>query len=230
MLFVYTLAAVCIAAYLIGSINASVILSRAIYGEDIRNSGSGNAGSTNMLRTHGVKIGLCTLGIDITKGVAAILLGILADKLTANLADGQILPQLSFLLGNLKYLAGFFVVLGHNYPIFFGFRGGKGIATSLGVIAMLDWQIGLIVLVSALLVMVFTRYVSLGSLVGAVVYPVSLLAFLLGRNEMNIVYVTVAVLLMLLAFFKHRANIVRLKNGTESKVFSKKNKGDESSN
>ena len=130
-------------SYLIGSVNFSILLSRIISGKDIRESGSGNAGATNMLRTYGKKMGVITLLLDILKGVIAIL-G--CRVLFGEAAD------------TLAYIAGVFVALGHNFPLYFGFKGGKGVATSLGVILMLDWKVGLIVAVCAIAVMAITRY------------------------------------------------------------------------
>ena len=120
-------------SYAIGSINFSVIISKRIAGFDVREKGSGNAGTTNMLRSVGKKAALITLMCDILKGVVAILVAFLAGKIVKNI-DGALLVQIS----------GILVVLGHTFPIFFEFKGGKGVATSLGVLMMINWQIGLI--------------------------------------------------------------------------------------
>ena len=150
-----------IIAYLIGSINFSVILSKKMAGFDVREKGSGNAGSTNMLRSVGKKAAALTLICDILKGVVSIGIAILLGNVVDNM-NREILLQ----------IAGIAVVIGHTFPIFFGFRGGKGVATSLGVILMSNWQIGLICLVFALVLMVLTRMVSLGSCAAAVLFPV----------------------------------------------------------
>ena len=157
MALVYTIA-VAVIAYLIGSINSSILISKAVTGKDIRTSGSGNAGATNMLRTMGKKYAVITLVIDILKGVVALLLAKLAINLGAYTSA--------------TYIAGVAVVLGHNFPVFFGFKGGKGVATSLGVVLLLDWKIGLITLVVALAIMAISKYVSLGSITAAVVFMV----------------------------------------------------------
>lgn len=203
------IAAAAIVAYLIGSINSSILISRIVTGKDIRQSGSGNAGATNMLRTMGKKYGVITLLIDVFKGVLAILLARLAMNVweTAAYCD---------------YIAGVCVVLGHNFPIFFGFKGGKGVATSLGVVLMLDWRIGLIVLAAALLVMVLTRYVSLGSVIAAVVFAVLEVVKMCTSNEFEIIKLVCVIILSGLLVIRHHANIGRLIKGTENKLGSKK--------
>ena len=118
-----------IVSYLIGSVNFSILLSKMLSGKDIRESGSGNAGATNMLRTYGKKMGVITLLLDVLKGIVVILL----SRFVKNIAGtDEIYPVIS-------YIAGVCVILGHNFPLYFGFKGGKGVATSLGVVLMLDW-------------------------------------------------------------------------------------------
>ena len=155
---------IAIIAYCIGSINFSVILSKKLAGFDIRQKGSGNAGSTNMLRSAGKKAAILTLICDILKGVIAIGIAILIGNIFS-VTDKALLVQ----------IAGIAVVVGHTYPIFFGFKGGKGVATSLGVIIIANWQIGLICLVFALVLMALTKMVSLGSCGAAVLFPVLVL-------------------------------------------------------
>lgn len=195
-------------AYLIGSINSSILISKIVTGKDIRKSGSGNAGATNMLRTMGKKYAVITLVIDILKGVIALLLA----KLAMNMGAYDIAP----------YIAGVLVVLGHNFPIFFGFRGGKGVATSLGVVLMLDWKIGVIVLVIALLIMAISKYVSLGSITAAVVFIILQIAVMVISKDFNIVRLICVITLGGLLIVRHRANIVRLIQGTENKLGAKK--------
>lgn len=209
-------------AYLIGSISSAVIISKIISGEDIRDHGSGNAGATNMLRVHGKLAGILTLIIDILKGVVAIGIAMLLALLLS-----AIKPE-STLAPCLKYLAGLFVVLGHDFPIFFKFKGGKGVATSLGVILMLNWQIGLTVLIIAILIMALTRFVSLGSVIAAIIYPILLTGYIMGakgfenaKTESQYAIIT-ALLMALILIFKHRSNIKRLIKGNENKLFSKK--------
>ena len=202
---------VAIIAYAIGSISFSVIISRKMAGFDVRDKGSGNAGSTNMLRSVGKKAALLTLVCDILKGVVAIAIAIIVGKINSEV-NGAILVQ----------IAAFFVVVGHTFPIFFEFRGGKGVATSLGVILLVNWKIGLICLVFALVLMILSRMVSLGSIAAAILFPV-LTVFI---NECYIVegnYIIFGIIMAAFIAYNHRSNIQRLLNGTENKIsFSKK--------
>lgn len=207
MIYIYSIA-LAVISYLIGSINSSIIISKAVTGKDIRQSGSGNAGATNMLRTMGKKYAVITLIIDILKGVVSILLAKLAIKFGA--------PTES------TYIAGVCAVLGHNFPVFFGFKGGKGVATSLGVVLLLDWKIGLCVLVFAIALMAITRYVSLGSIMAAVAFMAAQIVMMFIRNSFNAVQLICVLILGILLIVRHRANIVRLIKGTENKLGSKK--------
>lgn len=219
---------VAVVSYLIGSINTSIILSKSIYGTDIRTSGSGNAGATNMLRTHGKGIAIATLICDVLKGMIAIVLATWADLILNDFAKTAILSpfESQYILGNLKYIAGIFVVLGHDFPVFFGFRGGKGVATSLGVALTLNWQVGLIIAVIALVIMASSRYVSLGSICAAALYPFVLFTYLMVKELSNLDdklgYMVMAFVLALLLIVKHHSNIKKLRLGTENKLFAKK--------
>ena len=197
-----------VVSYLIGSVNSSILISKMVTGKDIRQSGSGNAGATNMLRTMGKKYAAITLVIDILKGVIAILLAKLLIGYGAYLSS--------------EYIAAVAVVLGHNFPVFFGFRGGKGVATSLGVVLLLDWRIGLCVLVIAISIMAMTKYVSLGSITSALVFMVAQVAVMLTVEGFDLVRFICVLILGLLLIVRHRANIVRLISGTENKLGSKK--------
>ena len=152
---------VALVSYMIGSIMFSVIFTKKIKGFDVREKGSGNAGSTNVLRTAGKGVALLTLVCDIAKGLIAIGFALLMNKIDP--------------VDNPEYLvqvAGILVVIGHTFPIFFKFKGGKGVATSLGIILLVNWRIGLICLVFALLLMILSRMVSLGSVSAAILFPV----------------------------------------------------------
>lgn len=195
-------------SYLIGSINSSILISKAVTGKDIRKCGSGNAGATNMLRTMGKKYAVITLIIDILKGVVALII--------ARLMQGLGVEPWA------EYIAGVCVVLGHNFPVFFGFKGGKGVATSLGVVMMLDWKIGLAVLIIALAVMATTRYVSLGSIIAAVTFIVLQIAVMLISGNFNLIRFVCVMILGILLIVRHSANIVRLLNHTENKLGQKK--------
>ena len=201
-----TIIAIAIIAYLIGSINFSIILSKKIAGFDVREKGSGNAGTTNMLRSVGKKAAVITLICDILKGVVAILIAIIL---------GNIVPTQNKAL--LVQVAGIFVILGHTFPIFFGFKGGKGVATSLGILLMSNWKIGLICLVFALVLMALTKIVSLGSVAAAILFPV-LTIFINTNYIVPGNYLVYSIILAILVVFNHRENVKRLLNGTENKI------------
>lgn len=205
----YLAIALCVLlSYLLGSINSAIILSK-LKGKDIRKEGSGNAGATNTLRVMGKKAAGLVALFDGLKGVIAILL----SKLIC-----VVLISGSEYTDYCVYLSALFVMLGHIYPLYFGFRGGKGVMTTIAVIFMLDWRIGLILFAACILIMLTTKYVSLGSCIGAVAFPVLVAVFHKGET----VFITIAVLIGALAVFKHRSNIVRLIKGTESKLNFKK--------
>ena len=203
---------VTIIAYLLGSISFSVIISKKMAGFDVRQKGSGNAGTTNVLRSVGKKAAIFTLIFDVLKGVLAILVAYIAGLIFKDKLDRALLVQ----------LAGLAAIVGHTFPIFFNFKGGKGIATALGVLIITNWNIGLICLVFALVLMALTRIVSLGSMVAAVLFPVLIIfmphtAYLVDGN-----YIVYSVLIAALVIYNHRANVKRLLEGKENKLdFSK---------
>ncbi len=201
-----------VAAYLIGSINFAIIITRLFAKKDIRDYGSGNAGMTNVLRTLGKGPAvLVTLG-DFCKGVAAVLVG----RLILQLLGGGI-PFYG------DYFLGLFAMLGHCFPIFYGFRGGKGILVSAGVILVLNWRVLLIILAVFLIVVAFTRTVSLGSISAAAAYPVStLIVDLLRKAPHPFLNALSALVIGGIVIFMHRSNIKRLLNGTENKLGQKK--------
>ncbi len=199
-------------AYAIGSINFSVIFSKKFAGFDVREKGSGNAGATNMLRSVGKGAAVLTLICDILKGVVAISIAMIIGNIIKD-SNKELLVQ----------IAGIAVVIGHTFPIFFGFKGGKGVATSLGILLMSNWQIGLICLVFALVLMILTRMVSLGSCAAAVLFPV--LTLFINDNYMVLTegkngntYFVYSVILAIIVLFNHRTNIQRILNGTENKL------------
>jgi len=205
-----------IIAYLIGSVNFSVLISKRVAGFDLREKGSGNAGTTNMLRTVGKGAAAVTLILDILKGVVAIWVAIGYGNLVAWLAklsiDNSILVQ----------VAGIFVIIGHTYPIYFGFKGGKGVATSLGILLTTNYQIGLICLVFAIILMALTQMVSVGSIAAAILYPV-LILFLPSENFIvKGDYLIYGIVIAVIVIFNHRSNVKRLLNGTENKISFKK--------
>ena len=203
---------VAVIAYLLGSISFSAIISKKMAGFDVREKGSGNAGTTNVLRSVGKKAAILTLICDVLKGVLAVLVAYIAGNIVKEGVDRALLIQ----------IAGLLVVVGHTFPIFFGFKGGKGIATALGVLLITNWNIGLICLVFALVLMALTKMVSLGSISAAILFPVLILlmphtAYLVDGN-----YVIYSILMAVLVVFNHRANVKRLLNGTENKLDFKK--------
>lgn len=207
-------------AYLIGSVNFSIILSRAISGKDIRESGSGNAGATNMLRTHGKGMGVLTLLLDVIKGIIAVGIAMLVTRHYSGKADLAMRAAVDTL--SLPYIAGLFVILGHNFPIYFTFKGGKGVATSLGVVMMLDWKVGVVVLVIALSIMAISRYVSLGSIIAAALFIILEVSRMFFDNSWNFIKLLCVVLMGVILILRHHANIKRLLNGTENKLGVKK--------
>ena len=190
-------------SYILGSISTSYIIAKKFAGVDIRTQGSGNAGSTNVLRTLGKKAGALTFVGDFLKGSLAVFISkIIAKKYG--------IDELSA-----GYLAAAFVVLGHNYPVFLGFKGGKGVATSLGSMITLNPIIASICFVVFLIVVFFTRYISLGSILGISISPF-IMIILKNKQAFFITLFLTAVTII-----SHRENIKRLINGTERKLGQK---------
>ncbi len=203
-------------AYCIGSVNFSVIISKKIAGFDVREKGSGNAGTTNMLRSVGKKAAAITLLCDIAKGIVAIAISMIIGNIMEE-TNQELLLQ----------IAGIAVVIGHTFPIFFGFKGGKGVATSIGILLMSNWKIGLICLIFALVLMILTRMVSVGSCAAAILFPVLTLFIndsytILTEGKNGNTYFIYSVLLAVIVLYNHRSNIKRLLNGTENKLSFKK--------
>ena len=208
MIIAYILDA--IIAYLLGSISFSVIFSKKIAGIDVREEGSKNAGTTNVLRTVGKKAAALTLICDILKGVIAVLIGYAISFITKDL-NAALLVQ----------IAGIFAIIGHTFPVFFKFKGGKGIATSLGILLLVNYQIGLICLVFWSIIVIFTRMVSLGSIMAAILFPV--LTIFIAQNylvEGN--YIIFGIVVAVLVVFNHRSNVKRILEGKENKLSFKK--------
>ena len=197
---------VVVLAYLLGSLSFAVIVSRAMRLDDPRSYGSGNPGATNVLRSGNKLAAIFTLLLDAIKGVVAVLI---ARFLAERLGYG----------GGVVALAGLAAFLGHLYPVFFRFQGGKGVATAAGVLLALNPWVGLASLGTWLAIAIVTRYSSLAALVTALLAPVYF-HYLNGDSQ---IVVAVAVMSALL-IWRHRANITKLLNGTESKLGSKANK------
>ncbi|QNO16576.1 glycerol-3-phosphate 1-O-acyltransferase PlsY [Alkalicella caledoniensis] len=188
--------------YLLGSISFSYIAGRLFGKMDIREHGSKNAGATNVLRNVGVKAFIFASVLDILKGVAAVQLA------------KYFYPEQDLLI----VLTAGAAIIGHNWPLFFGFKGGKGIATTVGVLLGLNAPAALIVMVTMAIIVYITRYVSLASLVGTALLPI-LIYYFVGAN---IYYMLFAFIVAIMAWYKHRANIGRLIKGIESKIGEKK--------
>lgn len=191
---------VALLAYLIGNITGSYIISKSFFAEDIREKGSGNAGTTNMLRIYGLLPGIITLLIDMAKGYLAVYLGALIE------------PQYG------SYIAGLFVVIGHIWPVVLKFKGGKGMATSAGVyLYHTPWML-LIALVLFFIINFIGKIMSLTSLILATFATVYILIF--HNNDYYLMGLTIS--LAILVFYSHRSNIKRLKEGSENKISIKK--------
>lgn len=190
-----------VSSYLIGSIPFGLIVGRLWANLDVREYGSGNIGTSNVLRTIGPAAAILVFILDVAKGAAAIYLG--------RLAGGEVV----------QLLAGVAAIAGHNWPIYLNFRGGKGIATSLGAIVSLTPMIALILLGLWIVIVGITKYISLGSLAAALLFPIFLV--ISGAPKAHIV---MGVLISAFAFYRHRTNIQRLLAGTENRIGQKAEK------
>lgn len=215
---IWQLGIIAIVAYLLGSVNLSIILSKLMGKGDIREHGSGNAGTTNTLRTLGKLPAVAVLLWDILKGVIAVLLG----KWIITIGNGEVKPDiLATYRDYAMVLSSIFAVLGHNFPLYFGFRGGKGVATSLGVIIAMEWPIAVACFVFAVVMILTTRMVSVGSILVAILYPI--LTFFLGDEFHNPwIYLALALVMAASVLIRHRSNIKRILNGTENKLWKTK--------
>jgi len=202
-------ALVALIAYLLGSINFSIILSKLFAGIDIRMHGSGNAGATNMFRLLGAKAGALTFVFDVLKGVTAVFFG------------RYIIVGWNDVLG--AVLAGLFCVIGHMCPVFFGFKGGKGVSTALGMALMINVWVGLGLLGVFCVIVFLTRYVSLGSIVAAALFGV--LMVVLNLDQPNALLIGIAgASTGALIVLAHRSNIQRLLSGMEKRIEFKRKK------
>ncbi len=229
VLIAFALSALIVAAvsYLLGSISFSIIFTRLLdHNTDIRSLGSGNAGTTNVLRSVGVKAGIFTLLCDFTKGAVSVFAG---RAIFGTLCAQTGLPSYFAQYG--AFLAGLFCVLGHIYPLYFQFKGGKGISATAAILALVDWRVFLIGIGIFCIVFAFTRIVSISSILGSLAFPIAnfVLTYLIdysggssgyGPLPLSYVWITTAfaVLIAFILVFKHRENIRRLRNGTEKKL------------
>ncbi len=197
---VLVLILIAVFSYTLGSMNGAIVVSRMKFRRDVRNYGSHNAGLTNFHRTFGLSGAVAVIAIDLGKAFIACLLG------------GWLMGLLGYPMVG-KIFAGFCVMLGHSYPVFFGFRGGKGALTGFGMLLILDTRVALICLTVFIVIIATTRYVSLGSILGSGCAPLAVWAFGYGGLEG-----TLTLLCWLLLVFQHRSNIGRLITGTEARL------------
>ena len=190
-------------AYFLGNISPAILIGKAM-GVDIRKEGSGNAGTTNVLRVLGKKAAVATLVIDIGKGVFAVVIGRIL---------GAGCEQMEIQV--LALLCGYAVILGHVFPAVFRFKGGKGVATGAGVLMAFDWRVGLLCILVAVLGFVLAKRVSVGSLMAAVALIPATYYF---QHDCTLLVLPIS----LVVIFMHRGNIKRLMNGTEPKISFKK--------
>lgn len=213
-----------ILSYLLGSVNFAIIFSEMFTHEDVRNHGSGNAGMTNVVRTAGKLPGILTLVCDILKGAAAVAIGrfLLMPYVHEQLGSDWTLPIYG------AFFCGICCMLGHIFPVFFGFKGGKAVATTVGITLVIDWRITLTALAVFLVLFLITKIVSVGSIVAAASVPVT--AFLYfpmfgtsaGDCGSRTAVTVLALVFALIIIGKHRTNVIRIIHGEEKKITSKK--------
>lgn len=219
----FILATIIILSYLVGSIPNSIIISKAVKGIDIREHGSGNAGGTNVMRVLGWKYGVTAMLLDALKGVVAVVF--IARLHYGGMPFENVTPFDDFTL--VQIIAGISAVIGHIWTVFAGFKGGKGIATALGMLIIIVTIDMLVAVAVFALVVTISRYVSLGSILGAIAVPLTLII------RENLFHVNIegygtllpfVIFVSLLVIYTHRKNVIRLINGSESKLNFSKNK------
>lgn len=220
-----------IIAYLLGSLSPAIIITRLKTGQDIRTMGSGNAGFTNVLRSVGVAPAVATIICDYLKGIVAVLIGWwIFSQLTVT---NDVAPLEYVKYG--RYLAGMCVIIGHVYPIFYGFKGGKGVVTANALMLVVDWRVFLMIIATFLIIALISRLISLGSVLCAALYPVytllvtyflEYLPYLGTENELRFRFVLIstacALAVGLMVIIMHKENIKRLINGEEKRIKAKK--------
>lgn len=219
--YVLLLLGLALMSYLLGSLNFGVILSKKLQKDDVRNHGSGNAGTTNMMRSYGKGAGILTIIGDIAKVFVAIYLTIfILEKTTTYNVIYELIESSKSNMDIktlIKLYSGLFAVIGHIFPCYFGFKGGKGVATSGGMVIAIDWRIALILLVIFFLTILITKYVSLGSILMAIFLPV-----FMGVFHRSIILVSISLVFTIIVVVAHRENVKRLLNHTENKIGTNK--------
>lgn len=195
-----------VVSYALGCCNGAVMVSRGILKDDIRKHGSGNGGLTNFCRIYGGFLSVLVIFIDVMKAVISLYV---AGYIFSTLSPVMVTPA--------KYWAAFCCILGHMFPCMFQFRGGKGAMSSGAIALMIDWRLALAVWGCFLICVIATRYISLGSCVGAVAFPI--VSILIYKDH---IITVLSVVMALMVLLKHSGNIVRLCKGTESKFFFKR--------
>jgi len=211
-----------IPAYLLGSVNGAIITSKYLYRKDIRQYGSGNPGLTNFYRVFGKGGALLVVAIDVVKTVAPVvfggwLLGRFSDMPPSEIWLFRRFFEVS-LLGQIA--AGFFVMLGHCFPVFYGFKGGKGVMAAGTILFFIDWRVALISWGAFIVITAVTRFVSFGSIAAAAAYPVSMIWLGIGDAK----EVIAAILCATLLIARHQRNVVRLVKGEESRFSFRREK------
>lgn len=215
---------VAVISYLLGSVSFSIIFTKLFdHDTDIRSLGSGNAGATNVLRSVGAKAAIFTFIFDFAKGAISVVIGSTIFAYVGGLVGA---PAITMHYG--AYIGGVLCVIGHIFPVYFGFKGGKGVLTSAAMIALIDWRVFIIVIAVFIVLFLITRIVSLSSICAAAAFPVStfLVTYFLdyhgGNSAVSLTYVlittAIALLMAVILIVEHRTNIARILNGTENKL------------
>jgi glycerol-3-phosphate acyltransferase PlsY len=217
MTHIYILVAVI--AYLLGSVPFGLILTRIFLGTDVRTIGSGNIGATNVMRTGSKKLGIATLILDAAKGYAAVLIAIRIASITHSKLPGIAPDPKPFYIA--VGLAAVFAMLGHVFPVWLKFKGGKGVATGVGVFLALAPKAVLIAIAVFAIIFALSRYVSLASIIATAAFPVVAYAFMAGTDRTLLPFIIAASILIIA---KHHQNIRRLLSGTEHRLELKSSK------
>lgn len=196
----YIIAAVI--GYILGCLQTAFLIGKFILGKDIRDLGNGNAGASNATVSFGRKFGIMTAVVDILKGVAAIVI----VRMIFNELETEV-------LWNLLYVTGFFAILGHNFPFYMQFKGGKGTATAIGMLFGMDIRLGAVALLTMVIVVLITDYITIGT--------ISLMIVMLGYTfifQYHLLNITLVIILTVMSLYKHRENLIDIKNGQGKSV------------